>query len=450
MKRIRPICLICLLLLIMITTAFSSTFDLTFRSAIDTKDEAQSVFVQGDYAYVADSWKGLQVIDISDPSFPSIIGSLETIGAAGHISVVGSYAYISCAYSGLVIIDVSIPSTPQYIGKYETDSPGGSFIEGNYAFLAAGDVGLLIIDISDPYFPSLEGSYDTPGNAYDVYVKDNYAYVADGGQYEDGGLQIIDISNLSSPTFKGSANTVGWENSVVVQGSYAYVSTGGYGGSEMMGLRIINISNPSSPKVISSYITDRFASDVFVLDNYAYIADWEGGLVVIDVLNPFNPKYGDSYTAFGIGVFATADNVFLTSINPSKLTIFEYSSAGLAPTPDIEANGSDGPITIARSDILAITMQLDSGTLTGDEADWWLVALTPFGWYHYDKTLGWIPGREVTIQINLRNFPSREVLNMSGLPAGIYTFYFGVDLNKNGRINVNQAYYDSVKITIIP
>jgi hypothetical protein len=67
--------------------------------------------------------------------------------------------------------------------------------------------------------------------------------------------------------------------------------------------------------------------------------------------------------------------------------------------------------------------------------------MTPFGWYYYNRTSGWLPGREVTLQIPLRDFPSREVLDISELRAGTYTFYFGVDLIKNGSINMGQAFY---------
>jgi hypothetical protein len=127
-----------------------------------------------------------------------------------------------------------------------------------------------------------------------------------------------------------------------------------------------------------------------------------------------------------------------------------YFNTATLPVPDIKTNGSDGPITITCTDTLSITVEFDAGSFSGDEADWWLVARTPFGWYYYDKSAGWLPGREVTLQITLRDLPLREVLNMSGLPAGNYTFYFGVDMVKNGLIDIGQAYYDQVKVTIIP
>ncbi|MGD9346388.1 MAG: sialidase family protein [Candidatus Aminicenantes bacterium] len=127
-----------------------------------------------------------------------------------------------------------------------------------------------------------------------------------------------------------------------------------------------------------------------------------------------------------------------------------YFNMEIYPVPDIKGNGSDGPIIINQSDTLYVTVDFNAGTFTGEDADWWLVAMTPRGWCYYHPTSGWLPGREVTHQIPLRDLPTIEVLNMSGLPAGSYTFYFGVDLVKNGNINMGQAYYDSVEVSINP
>ena len=58
-------------------------------------------------------------------------------------------------------------------------------------------------------------------------------------------------------------------------------------------------------------------------------------------------------------------------------------------------------------------------------------------------------GFSVTRQGPLIDLPSREVLNMSGLPQGIYNFYFGVDDMMNGIWDGAQ-YYDSVEVTVEP
>ncbi|MGE3062915.1 MAG: T9SS type A sorting domain-containing protein, partial [bacterium] len=230
------------------------------------------VYVSGDYAYVADRSSGLQIIDISNPSSPTLKGSYNTPGYALGVYVSGSYAYVADSYDGLQIIDISNPSSPTLKGSYDT--PGyalGVYVSGSYAYVADDSSGLQIIDISNPSSPTLAGSYDTPGWAYGVYVSGSYAYVAD----DYYGLQIIDISNPSSPTLKGSYDTPGYAVGVYVSGSYAYVTDG------TSGLQIIDISNPSSPTLAGSYDTPGIARGVYVSGSYAYVAE-ESALYILE------------------------------------------------------------------------------------------------------------------------------------------------------------------------
>jgi len=119
------------------------------------------------------------------------------------------------------------------------------------------------------------------------------------------------------------------------------------------------------------------------------------------------------------------------------------------PVPDIKANGSDGPVTISPGENLSVTISLDAGSKIGDDADWWILINSPFGWYYYDKVTKWSPGQSVTHQGALFNLSSRQVLNTSSLTnPGLYKFYFAVDMIMNGSINMGQIYYDSVKVTI--
>ena len=121
------------------------------------------------------------------------------------------------------------------------------------------------------------------------------------------------------------------------------------------------------------------------------------------------------------------------------------------PSPDITANSSDGPITVTQTDTLLISLTLDAGTFIGNNADWWILADTPFGWYRYCYICGqWFSGQHVTYQGPLSDLSPYQVLNITGLPVGSYTFYFGVDTNMNGSIDLGQIYYDSVNVTITP
>ncbi len=135
----------------------------------------------------------------------------------------------------------------------------------------------------------------------------------------------------------------------------------------------------------------------------------------------------------------------------TRIGSFKFPSCTITqPVADTKANGSDGPITITTSDNLSVTVALASGDFGGDNADWWVVVDTPFGWFYYDVSSGsWLPGIVVTFQGPLADLSPVEILNISGLPTGTYTFYFGVDLNMNGSLDI-PLYYDSVGVNVTP
>ena len=116
---------------------------------------------------------------------------------------------------------------------------------------------------------------------------------------------------------------------------------------------------------------------------------------------------------------------------------------------DIKVNGSDGPINITSNDNLSVTIELITGGFSGDNADWWLVEVAPSGLSHYLPVDGsWAPDLIYSHQGPLFNLGKFEVLNISGLPAGSYTFYFGVDILMNGSLDMGLAYYDFVTVNI--
>jgi len=167
---------------------------------------------------------------------------------------------------------LSNPTSPTEVGHYDT---GGNawevYVKDNYAFVADGSDGLRVIDISNPAAPGEVGYVDTPGDAQGVYVNGNYAYVADYTM----GLRIIDVSNPSSPTEIGFHDTPGYAYKVSVSNNFAYVA------DDYTGLQIIDVSDPTSPKKVGYYERCTFAVDLDVKGNYVFIADGDDGLYVL-------------------------------------------------------------------------------------------------------------------------------------------------------------------------
>ncbi len=279
-----------LLALLTILLLASAQASLVKVGAYDTPGYAKSVTLSGSYAYVADGYSGLQVIDISSPTSPFLKGTCNTPGYAHGVAISDNYAYMAAGESDLQIIDINNPVNPSLKCTYST--PGiayGVALSGGYAYVAAGDSGLHIVDINSPVNPTLKGTYDTSGTANGVALSGSYAYVADGSS----GLHIVDINSPVNPTLKGTYDTSGTANGVALSGSYAYVAAGSYG------LQIIDIIDPDRLSLKGTYNTQGTANDMVLSGSYAYVADGSSGLQIINISDPASPFLKSTYDTPG-------------------------------------------------------------------------------------------------------------------------------------------------------
>ena len=186
----------------------AGSYDALYDAVVD------GVEIVENYAYISyvyyddvdNERSGLQIINISNPFAPTLAGSYDTgyvpspsrVGLReNRVQVVGNYAYIANRDSGLQILNISNPSAPTLAGSYDTlNSAQGVKIVGNYAYISDQDLGLQILNISNPSAPTFAGSYDSGGSPHGVQIVGNYAYVADGL----GGLKILDVSDFVAAT----------------------------------------------------------------------------------------------------------------------------------------------------------------------------------------------------------------------------------------------------------
>ena len=74
------------------------------------------VVVSGNYAYVAAGSAGLQIVDVTNKSTPSVVASIDTRGNANDVVISGTLAFVADGTSGLQIIRVQNPLTPALAG----------------------------------------------------------------------------------------------------------------------------------------------------------------------------------------------------------------------------------------------------------------------------------------------------------------------------------------------
>jgi hypothetical protein len=272
--------------------------------AYNTSGNALGVDVAGDFAFVADNYSGLQIINIANPASPTLLGTYNTPGQAMDVAVAGDLAFVADYTSGLQIINITIPATPTLVGSYDTPSFAlGVAVAGDLAFLTDYTNGVRIINIANPANPTLVSTYDTPSYAYGVAVAGDLLFIADSGY----GLEIISIANPASPTLVGSSTAVPYAIDVAVDGNLAFVT------DDASGLRIIDITNPAHPTLVSTFDTPGNARGIAVSGDVAYVADETAGLEMIDISNPVSPALVGSYNTPGsaYGVAVSGDMAFV-------------------------------------------------------------------------------------------------------------------------------------------
>ncbi len=220
-------------------------------SNYDTPGYAHAVELSGDIAYIADGVEGLHAIDVSDPANPKQVASYDTRGDAVDITLEGQYLYLA-DWDGIQIFDISNQGIIQPLGYCET--PGFAFnvdVEGSIACVAdfeggfSFEGGLRVVDISDPADPRIIGSYNR-GNEADYSVR--AVSISNGFVYcvvDEVGLHAINISNPARPAPEGSVRFNGQAFDLVLYGNYAYVV--GWGG---VGLQTIDISRDGYPRSV--------------------------------------------------------------------------------------------------------------------------------------------------------------------------------------------------------
>lgn len=273
-------------------------------------DIVMGVAVSGDYAYVGDGYSGgLRVIDVSTPSNPTEVASLDAPQEARGVTVAGDHVYVA-DWTGLKVVDVSTPSAPTLVGRLDT--PGSAYavaVSDTYAYVTDHEEGIIVMDVSTPSSPTKVGSWDTPLDATGVAVSGDYLYVA---ARSSGGLQVVDVSTPSNPTKVGSLDTPGDPRDVFVAGNYAYVA------NDYAGVLVVDISVPSSPTEIGhSHTPDGSRpprpTSVVVYESTVYLADRYGGLLVVNASTPSSPSEVGFYDALGParGVATSGDHVYV-------------------------------------------------------------------------------------------------------------------------------------------
>ena len=173
----------------------------TIIGAVDTPGDAKDVVVRGNLAYVADGASGLQIIDIDALTNLTPPEITVSAGARGvDVTEDGLIAVVAVG-AGVQVVNISDPSNPTVLGTINTGDARDVVVEGNFAFVADFSRSLTVVDISDPdnltVHPSTPLKLADAGRLVDIALASGFAFGADILFVND--VPIIDVSDPTNP-----------------------------------------------------------------------------------------------------------------------------------------------------------------------------------------------------------------------------------------------------------
>ncbi|RNC92670.1 MAG: hypothetical protein ED555_06230 [Allomuricauda sp.] len=336
---------------------------ITFKEeAVDVTDpidivESGKIYAYKNYIFINDLYRGLHVLDNSNPEAPQPIKFIKLEGN-NDISIKNDRLYAD-SYGDLVIMDISDINNIGNIKRLE------NAIYQEFWCTVGFDVSWPEADAFD--YSDLDPNRDAIvgweirrermteaefnqrfgfnfGFAEDAAVANTSSPSSDTGQggslarfrivgdylyaVEWSSINVFDISDLDAPEVLDEIYTDWGIETIFSQGDLLFL-----GGNR--GMFIYDISEPATPKFVSDFQHGRACDPVVVDGNYAYVTlrggnacgTVESGLYVVDISDLARPDLAVIYPMdepYGLGI---RDNKLFICDGASGLRVFDKSDA---------------------------------------------------------------------------------------------------------------------------
>lgn len=296
------------------------------------------IYFKSSLMYINELYKGIHVIDNSDPSNPQDIGFINIPGNV-DIAIKGNILYAD-SYIDLVAIDISDirNGNVKEVNRVENLFPYKFYgVDPEYPVASVDTEKGVVVewaveeiteDIEGFYFDAYNNKYDDImflGSAEDANVRynstgkagsmasfmifSNYLYVINNTQ-----IDVFDISDYTNLQKMGNSVFTGRNiETLFVYNNMLFVGT-------TSGMLIYSLSVPESPSILSAFDHATACDPVVVQGSYAFVTlragnacgGWQNQMDVIDISNVNSPQLIRSYELMGpYGLGVDNDKVFV-------------------------------------------------------------------------------------------------------------------------------------------
>jgi hypothetical protein len=284
------------------------------------------VVVDWPLAYVCQhfAFPSFIILDVSNPEDIDMVGLLNYSHSTQDFDIQGDYAYLANDWDGLQIVDISYPTDPHYVGGINFgDRAYAVFVKGNIAYVADGYAGLFLIDVSDVTNPTVISSYSNNFSASGIVVRGEVAYMTDHSTL----LQTINVVDPFNPAGLDSYYGQGYaRRGIALYSHYALISAWAFG------LHIVDITDPAYIVPVTLQPTPGNCMGVYCAYDRAYVTNFEAGIQVYDISDPMNPSLMGYYQTPGNARGIVADEEYIYVADEGSLQILKLTTTGTGET----------------------------------------------------------------------------------------------------------------------
>ena len=398
------------------------------------------------HAYIVnEDGGGLQIVDLTDPLNPSLVGNRTDWFSTAHniyIDLGTGYAYCVGANTaaGAVVLDLANPTNPSFLAFFNDYYIHDIYVENGIAYAAAISNDFLgILDVSDPLNIQQIANAPYAGSAatHNTWTTEDGNYCLTTDETSGGHIRVWDIQTLTAPTQVGDWLNPEEPNSsvhnVIVHDGLAFAAW------YTAGLQILDLTNPASPQRVGWYDTHPSSNGFngawgvypFASSGNIYVSDIQTGLYVFTFTPTFGSVAGTITDATsgdplegvtvevlseGISTTTNASGYYKINLDPGSYTVevsafgYEPESVPVSVNAGVTENG-DLALTALPSGSLAGQV-LDANTLTPLAGASIVLGGTPLnttsdGGGGYDFAS--VPAGDYTVSVALFGYGSRDI-----------------------------------------
>lgn len=294
--------------------AIVGTFNGTsFVDATDAANATEIAFIPGpgsgwrdiktylSYAYIVnESSDGLQIVNLTDPLNPQETATSPYLGAFStchniYIDTDTALLYAVGTNNGTQVLDISNPPNPVLVGTFDDYYVHDIFVKNGIGYAGAIYDGFVsTIDVSDSANLTTLDTEPTPSLAcHNAWTTEDGNYCLTSDETTSGHLGVFDVSDPNNITY-----VTEWENpdepsssihNVLVNGDYAFISW------YTAGLEILDVTVPGNPQRVGNYDTypgtggfdGAWGVYPFAESGLVYVSDISTGLYIFEFLPNF-------------------------------------------------------------------------------------------------------------------------------------------------------------------